>query len=352
MVVVAASALGAGPPAAHAWPGLPCRGPARVPAAPAGTWYRLDPQLDAGGALAGQALSVGAASGRGAATLGLARESFAAGPFDGTVLVGSDDGSASRLSLLDVPAGCGWDLGATADVVRRATLTPDRRAIVEMRVDRRTRADLGIWRRSLHGGPAVRILAPIGADARFGRTWSTEFVWQADGPGLAIQSCGEAACRTRLLSPADGAVRLVADPTLGELVGWAGDRLIVRGACRGRPCPLVSVRTVDGRPTLLDPAAGDATLLAGLDRTIRVVAEHAGRLRAMRPDGTDPVDLGAVPSGRRLLDTPSRAGAALTTPAGSIVLSPDGRVPSSGPAGLSLRRIRDRHVIPLEEVAP
>ena len=55
-------------------------------------WYRLDPRLDASGALAGQELSIGY-SGCPAATLGLARESFAAGPFGATVLVGSDDGS-------------------------------------------------------------------------------------------------------------------------------------------------------------------------------------------------------------------------------------------------------------------
>ena len=297
VAALATSALGAAPSGSHAWAGLPCRGPARVPAAPAGAWFRLDPRLDDSGARAGQALRIGAASRPGVATLDLAPESFAAGPFGATVLVGADDGSQSRLSLLDVPAGCGWAVGTTPEVIRRATLTPDRRAILEMRVDRRTRADLGIWRRSLHGGPAVRIVAPIAADGRFGRTWSTEFVAQADGPGIAIQSCGESACRTRLLSLLDGTVHLVADPSLGELVGWTADRLIVRGACRGRPCPLISVDTRDGRHTTLDPAAGDATLRAGSDGTLRVVSEHRGRWRSMRLDGGDAVDLGPLTFG-------------------------------------------------------
>src|SRR4051812_26022442 len=84
---------GAGPPTAHAWSGLTCRGPARVVPAPIGTWYRLDPRLDGDGALAGQTLSVGTSGGRGAATLDLARESFAAGPFGGSVVFGSDDGA-------------------------------------------------------------------------------------------------------------------------------------------------------------------------------------------------------------------------------------------------------------------
>jgi hypothetical protein len=310
----------------------------------------LDPILDGNGALAGQVLSIGAAARRGPATLDLASESFAAGPFGATVLVGSDDGARSRLSLLDVTAGCGWDLGSTADVVRRATLTPDGGAIVEMRVDRRTRADRGVWRRPLRGGAAVRILAPIASDGRFGRTWSTEFAWQADGHGLAIQSCGEAACRTRLLSLADGAVRLVADPSLGELVGWSADALIVRGACRGRPCPLVSVRMDDGRHLVLDPDAGAAALLSDTTGSTRVVAEHAGRLRSVRPDGTDPLDLGDAPPGLRLLELPSRAAAAVTAPAGWVALSPDGRVPSLGLDGVFLRLASDRRVIPFGEV--
>ena len=77
VVVVATSASGAGAPAAHAWSGQACRGPARAPAAPPGTWYRLDPILDGNGALAGQVLSIGAAARRGPATLDLASESFA-----------------------------------------------------------------------------------------------------------------------------------------------------------------------------------------------------------------------------------------------------------------------------------
>ena len=37
-------------------------------------------------------------------------ESFAAGPFGGTTLVGTDDGRRSRLSLVDTTRGCAWPL--------------------------------------------------------------------------------------------------------------------------------------------------------------------------------------------------------------------------------------------------
>ena len=82
-------------------------------------------------------------------TLDLPAESFAAGPFGRIVLTGSDDGSTSRLELVDVAGGCSWLVATERDVIRRATIDPAGATIYEMRVDRATRADLGIWRRGL-----------------------------------------------------------------------------------------------------------------------------------------------------------------------------------------------------------
>ena len=145
--------------------------------------------------------------------LDLDAESFAAGPFGGTTLIGSDDGRRSRLSLVDAARGCAWPLVASRDVIRTATLAPDGTSLFEFRVDRQTRADLGVWRRALDGSAApARVLAPIAADARFGPTWTTDLVWSEDGGTLAVQSCGEISCRVRILDPRDGGVRLVADP--------------------------------------------------------------------------------------------------------------------------------------------
>ena len=98
------------------------------------------------------------------------------------------------------PGGCTWTLATERDVIRRATVDPAGATIYETRVDRTSRADLGVWQRPLDGGPARRILDPLPADARFGRTFSTEFTWAADGERLAIQSCGEVACRTRIIA--------------------------------------------------------------------------------------------------------------------------------------------------------
>ena len=87
-----------------------------------GTWFRLDPVLDGSGSLAAQRLVVGSGTGS-ADGLALDREAFAAGPFDGAVLVGTDDGTSSRMSLLDVGTRCGGRSAGSAMscVARRST---------------------------------------------------------------------------------------------------------------------------------------------------------------------------------------------------------------------------------------
>ena len=87
----------------------------------AAPWYRLDPVLDRDGALAGQRLTIGLDGERTARTLDLAREAFAAGPFGAVVLVGSDDGTTSRVQAVDVASGCAWPIVDERDVIRRAT---------------------------------------------------------------------------------------------------------------------------------------------------------------------------------------------------------------------------------------
>ena len=136
-------------------------------------------------------------------TLDLPAESFAAGPFGRIVLVGSDDGSTSRLEAVDVASGCSWPV---ADGARRHPAGDDRpvrdRRLRDARRSRRrvpTSAS-GAAGSTRHRRPSGSS-APIAPDARFGRTFSTEFTWDLAGDRLAVQSCGEVACRTRLLDP-------------------------------------------------------------------------------------------------------------------------------------------------------
>ena len=73
--------------------------------------------------------------------------------------------------------------------------------------------------------------------------------WDVAGDRLAIQSCGEVACRTRVIAPGGGPARLLDAPDLGLLVGLDGDRVVTYASCRGLPCPIVSTDLATGRAT-------------------------------------------------------------------------------------------------------
>lgn len=352
MVVVASSTAGAPPPS---WDPPACVRPARPGVASIGAWYRLDPSID-GGVRTGQRLTLGRAGAERPAQIDLDAESFAAGPFAGTVLIGTDDGRSSTLSLIDLAGGCAWAVGTSADVIRHATLVPDGRSIVEFRVDRRSRADLGVWRRRLDGAAApVRILGPIELDDRFGRTWRTELGWSDDLRTLVVETCGEVACRFRLLDLASDARQTIANPSVGDLVGLVDGHLIVHGACRGLPCPLLAVDRLDGTPVTLHEAAGQAVVAR--DELGRPVVVHEvgadGRIvRRITPDGRDAGAVADVPDGRRLVAGPAWAGGAAEHDPDWILFGPDGRLPIDGPGGAILRHVPDGATVRLDEVLP
>jgi hypothetical protein len=314
----------------------------------------LDPVLDRDGALSGQRLAIGLDGDRIVRTLDLAREAFAAGPFGAVVLVGSDDGTASRLQAIDVASGCAWPIGEDRDVIRRATIDPAGSFIYEMRVDRASRADLGIWRRSVAGSEAAqRVLGGLPPDARFGRTFSTEFTWDIAGARLAVQSCGELSCRIRVISPDGGPVVTLDSPDLGTIVGLDGDLAVTYEACRGLPCPIVATDLNTGDRRLLAAAAGLAVVISSTDGT-RLVHETGGgahrTLRSIAADGKGPRDLGTVPDDLRLQPSASRADAATDLPVGWVLLAPDGRLPTDPGAGRpQLRHVPDGSTVALDE---
>ncbi len=318
-------ALGAARPPVMAatdppWQPRPC-GETRA-GAPAGTaWYRLDPVLDDHGALAGQRLTVGLMDGA-SRHQDLAPESFASGPGAGMVLVGEDDGVVSSLRLLDVVRGCETAVGRErAAVLRGAVLAPDGASVWEHRVNRVTRADEGVWRRSLAGGRPVRVLAGMPLDSRFGPTFTTELSWSADGR-LGVASCGERTCRTRVVDPATGGVD--AFEGTGPLVGVHGDRAVVHAACAGLPCPIEAVDLRTGVRTVLVQAAGQAALdgsaggalvFEAADGSLAVLDLGSGRRSEVRSDdGLKPV--------RRTSATTSGA----ETPRGAVLVAVGGRV--------------------------
>jgi hypothetical protein len=351
IVLIASTTLGA---PGRTWTPEACAGPPRIGAAAPGTWYRIDPVIDAG-VRTGQRLVLGHAGEVGTRALDLESESFAAGPFGGMTLVGTDDGRRSRLSLVDVAGGCSWPLLATTEVVRTATIAPDGATLFEFRVDRRIRADLGVWRRALDGSsPPSRVLPPIQADDRFGPTWITDFVWSEDGRSLAVQSCGEVACRVRILDPSVDGVRLVAYPGLGDLVGFEADRLVAHGACRGLPCPLLTVDIGTASVVTLDPAAGQAVLSRDADgRTVVVheVGVDGTRLRVVGLDGDGAQLMDGDPEGRRLVAGPARSASGAEHAPDWLLFGPDGRLPIDGSLSPLLRHVPDGRAVQLDEVS-
>jgi hypothetical protein len=354
LAVVAATTLGA---SGRSWSPPPCAGPPSVPPLAdrtgATAWYREDAVL-VDGTLHGMRVTFGLADLAQPRSMDVDREAFAAGPFGDTVLVGSDDGRVSRLSLIDVRAGCAWPIASSRDVIRRATIGPDGRTVYEVRVDRTTRADLGVWRRSISGrGEPSRLLDPLPADARFGRTFTTAFTWSTDGSLLAVRSCGEVACRVRVLDTATRGLRLFADPDLGDIIGLTRTRLVVHGACRGLPCPVVSVPLRGGARIVLAHAAGLATMTTLVGGDVRVVMEAGptGRdLRSVSPDGRADDDAGVVPDGRRLVPSGGRAGDGVAMPPGWIAFGVDGRLPLDGARHTRVRDLGTGRTAALDEV--
>ena len=362
VALIASTTLGAGD---RPWGSRACAGPpgdaialARqpAPAAPADmrsqAWVRLDPVLDGEGTLRSERLAAGVGDVRSEPAADLPPESFASGPFGRIVLVGSDDGSSSRLQAFDVAGACTWTLATERDVIRRATVDPAGATIFETRVDRTSRADLGVWQRPLDSGPARRILEPLPADDRFGRTFATELTWAADGERLAVQACGEVACRTRIIARDGSLVGHLEAPDLGVLVGFDGDRAVAYGACRGWPCPIVSVDIGTGTRLILDANGGQA-LVAPTAEGARLVLETqraTGRtLRSMSLDGAAVSDLGPIPDGLGLGLGAGRSAAATRLPDGWVLLDPEPTSAGGQAVRQQLRRIPDGMTVPFDE---
>ena len=246
-----------------------------------------------------------------------------------------------------------WTSRPTSSGARRSA--PDGRSLIEVRVDRRSRADLGIWRRPLGGrGPTTRWLEPIGVEPRFGRTWSTDLVWSATGTELAVQSCGELACRTRIVA------------TATEASSWWPTRTSVRPSASrtgaswrtwpvaGLPCPIVAVDVGTGIRRILAVDAGPAVLTAteaGPRLVHRTRTEAGSFLRSVALDGSDDRMLGAIPDGLDLLAEPAWSAAGTGRPAGWVVLAPAGRMPRDpADAGPVVRHALDGRSAALEEV--
>lgn len=248
-----------------------------------GAFFRSEARLDAAGSLIGRRLYVGEA-GQIAATAELPAESAMSGPVDGVVVVTADDGARSIVQLVSV-GGCATTVHTTASVVRRAIVDPLDGSLLLHLVDRATRADLGVWRLAAGTTRPERILEPLPASLHFGTVWATDLVLDAAGRQLAVQSCQDRECLTRIVDLA----RPAALPTVlrgsgqGPMLGFAGDRLVTWAACDGLPCALLEWDAAAAGPSQL-VADASAAGLTGDGRLLVVVVTGATGERSLVVD--------------------------------------------------------------------
>jgi hypothetical protein len=327
--------------------------PASPSAAAGGVAFVIEPIVDTDGVLAGQRVELGTAA-RLTATLDLPPESFAAGPFGQVILAGSDDGRTSTLGAFDAATGCSWSVATETDIIRRATLDPAAGDVYEFRLDRDTRADLGVWREPLAGGATIRVIPPLAANDWYGPTFSTELAWSEDGDVLIVQSCGLTSCRTRLFDTISGNLQSVETADQGEVIGLAAGRLVTYAACRGLPCPIQSVDVATGESSTLSEAAGLARFVETAAGPRLLHEKGSGDERALLL--VDPTSAASVPvseagSAWRVVPPAARAGGATSVPPAWALLSGDGRAARPGDAA-ELLRLDDGATLPLTEVTP
>ncbi|HEX7950040.1 MAG TPA: hypothetical protein VF494_06810 [Candidatus Limnocylindrales bacterium] len=252
----------------------PAFGPAAAPRP--GAFFRAEAHLDAAGTLVGRRLYVGVA-GQIAATTELPAESAMTGPVDGVVVTTADDGSRSIIQLVSV-AGCATTIHATASVVRRAIADPFDGSLLLHLIDRATRADQGVWRLAAGATRPERILEPLPASLHFGTVWATDLVLDATGGRLAVQSCQDRACLTRILDLArpTAAAIVLRGGGQGPMLGFAGDRLVTWAACDGLPCALLAWDVSAAAPTTLVAEASAAGLTGDGRLLVAVLADGAG----------------------------------------------------------------------------
>jgi hypothetical protein len=275
-----------------------------------GTWWRLADSLDAAGTLVGKTLYAGQVA-KTTLTLPLGTESMARGPVAGLLVVTNDDGRTAEVRIVSIGAGCSWLVHRDANVVRSAILDPIAGVGYAHLVQRDTRRDLGVFK--LTGGdPDVelaRVLEPLAPQADLGPIWATELRLDADGTALAVQSCSDQGCLTRVVSlNAFGTpVTIVRGAGQGSIVGFAGERIITWGFCAGMPCELQAWTAGGGKPsTLVDRAVGAGLTNDG--RYLVVVTDGTGH--AFRLDlatnvtaGIRGVAAGELPLGQNVTAT-------------------------------------------------
>jgi hypothetical protein len=292
-----------------------------------GTWWKIEDRLDQSGSMVGRQLDVGRAGARGL-SLDLDVESSASGPVGGVVVAVSDTGRKSTIRLLSAVAGCSWPVDGSQDVVRGAILDPTDGAVLAHVLERATRADLGTWRFGASGAltEPIRVADPLPSVAG-GVVWATDLRLDAGGTTLAVQSCGEATCVTRLFDLGAAALTGTVKGEQGALIGFAGDRLVTWSSCRNFPCAILAWNVATGAHQQLVDAAQAAAVSADGRWLIATLDADTGRtLRYDLATGNQRLVRGLA-AGERVLGVGAAAASGLQVRPDEVGITSNGAIP-------------------------
>src|SRR5687768_16410423 len=209
-----------GPSAAgcRAFAGAPAIARAATTPRALGATVRDEAQLTGAGEMTGRRLSLQTSVGV-PVGVSLPSESFVA-PATGNVEVYGLNSAAtgSEVHAVDLATGCDVLLARPAEVVRSALLDAHGTSLFVHAVTGLGRSDAGVTRHDLATGATNLAVPALPASEHFGPTFGTELRWSLDGGSLAVQSCGIANCRTRILDTQTGVVATVDEPGHGPLV--------------------------------------------------------------------------------------------------------------------------------------
>ncbi len=300
-----------------------------------GTWWKTTDTLDASGVLVGRQLFVGHGA-TAAAKVDLPVESSVSGPVDGIVAVTADDGTRSQVRLVSVAARCATVIDDRDDVVRSALIDPSDGSVLAHVVARGTRADLGTFRISpTSGGTSeARLVAPpLGTLAgEVGTVWATVLRLDTGGTHLAVQSCADIGCLTRVfdLASEGSAPRVVRGSDQGPLLGFAGADLVTWQACVAYPCQILAWDTSTGAPRTLVTGANAATLTANGRRLVALAADASGaRSIAVDTATGRATGLRGIPPGTRPIGDGPAATLGLEVAADEVAMASPGGDPLS-----------------------
>lgn len=299
--------------------------------AKAGSWWKTVERLDGRGVLLGRTLFVGHGS-VAVARAQLPAESSVSGPVHGIVVVVADDGTRSEVQLVSAATGCGIVVRDMAAVARTAILDPHDGSVLAHLVDRASRADLGTWRLTTGADP-ILVAPPLGTLAgAVGTVWGTDLQLDAGSTHLAVQSCADLGCLTRIfdLTLPSTPPQVLSGETEGPLLGFAGSDLVTWAACPGYPCSVLAWDASTSHSRVLVELASAAAMTRDGRRVVVLLTDAKGsRALELDPVTGRSAPLRPLPAGRRPLSGGASASVGLEVADDEIVIGSAGADPQS-----------------------